>query len=104
MADEAAFEALVGRILAARPALQPLEAVLLAAVIEAQQDAGDGRRTGVDTGRLARRFEIEHALVRRSAAALSAAGWLTTAPRGGRSPALRLESALPDLLQTLEAG
>ncbi|QEL10143.1 hypothetical protein FY550_02675 [Kushneria phosphatilytica] len=102
MADEDAFEALVGRILDARPSLQPLDAVLLAAVIEAENETmSDTRRSSVDTGRLSRRFDIEHALVRRSAAVLEAQGWLSTTPRSGRSPALVLQSRLPDLMKAL---
>ncbi|OHV07652.1 hypothetical protein BH688_15740 [Kushneria phosphatilytica] len=63
MADEDAFEALVGRILDARPSLQPLDAVLLAAVIEAENETmSDTRRSSVDTGRLSRVVSISSML------------------------------------------
>ncbi|KFF48045.1 hypothetical protein GY26_16625 [Gammaproteobacteria bacterium MFB021] len=68
---------------AAHPELDPLALVLLAAL----RDVND---PPLSSARLSRHLGIEHALVRRAAAELEAAGWIATQARGGASPALGL--------------
>ncbi|MCM2972140.1 hypothetical protein [Larsenimonas suaedae] len=72
-----------------RSDLAPLEALIVTAL-----DDGVGR----DTGRLARAFELEHALVYRSALELERKAWVVSTARSGRSPGLAL--ALTDVART----
>lgn len=81
------IEALLRR----HPELIPLEAAILVALAAAESEQG----RALDTGRLAREFELEHALVRRAASALETRGWVTSETRSGRSPGLRLRLARP---------
>ncbi|ODC04548.1 hypothetical protein BFW38_14435 [Terasakiispira papahanaumokuakeensis] len=68
-----------------RPELTPLEALLLAVLMD--RSAINERQ---DTGRISRQLDVEHALVRRAAASLEAKGWLTSTSKSGKSPGLKL--------------
>ncbi|WP_251977629.1 MarR family transcriptional regulator [Salinicola avicenniae] len=77
---------------ASHPDLEPLAALVLLAV----RQFGEGRDArGVTTSLLSRKLGIEHALVRRAAADLEAAGFVAAVPAGGASPALRLTLVVP---------
>lgn len=79
-----------------RPELAPLEALVLAVLMD---------RSPIDTGRIARQFELEHALIRRASASLETKGWLTSESKSGKSPGLKLtlQTSPPDSL-TLSTG
>lgn len=72
-------------MMAAHPELEPLAVLVLVLV-----NSVEPKDEGVSTAQLARRLGIEHALIRRAAAELDTREWVTTAPVGGASPALRL--------------
>ncbi|WFF40707.1 hypothetical protein EVC62_03880 [Salinicola endophyticus] len=104
--DVAALERRFTALQAAHPELDPLAVLLLALL----RGAGPGKRAelaspdsahsaqprselsraGLSSAQLSRHLGIEHALVRRAAAELEAAGWIDTQARGGASPALWL--------------
>ncbi|WP_106476150.1 hypothetical protein [Phytohalomonas tamaricis] len=78
-------------LLCRHPNLAPLEAAILVALSIAQEKS----KKPLDTGKLAREFEVEHALVRRAAVALEIKGWLATEARSGKSPGLTLTLSRP---------
>lgn len=84
--DQAAILTQTQALIHQRPELAPLEALVLAVLMD---------RSPIDTGRIARQFELEHALIRRAAASLEAKGWLTSAIKSGKSPGLKLTLQTP---------
>ena len=68
------------------PELDGLEALLLASL----EDGARAGQTRLDSGRLSRRFDVAHALVRRSAASLEARGLIGIAERRGAGPGVWL--------------
>ncbi|MCJ2122509.1 hypothetical protein [Methylobacterium sp. J-077] len=82
--DEAAFVAALDRVTAAHPAMDPLEAGLLAAL-----DLG----LPGDSRAFARTFAVEHALVLRAVAALDEAGHVTVTARDPRTQRTRYNPA-----------
>ncbi|WP_353981009.1 MarR family transcriptional regulator [Salinicola endophyticus] len=81
--DPAALARRFTALQAAHPELDPLAALLLAALHDVAEPS-------LSSARLSRHLGIEHALVRRAAAELEAAGWIATQARVGASPALGL--------------
>ncbi|ARS53055.1 hypothetical protein [Kushneria konosiri] len=74
------------RLMQRHPQLEGLEALLL---VSLEDDAQAGRK-GLDSGRLSRRFDVAHALVRRSAASLEARGLIEITERRGAGPGVWL--------------
>ena len=74
----------------AHPELDTLAALVLLALRELPP-----AEKGMTSARLARRLDIEHALIRRACAELEDAGWISTQPAGGASPALRVALIKP---------
>ena len=74
------------RLMQHHPELDGLEALLLASLEEGAQ-AG---QTRLDSGRLSRRFDVAHALVRRAAASLEAHGLIEMTDRRGAGPGVWL--------------
>ncbi|PRY64965.1 MarR family protein [Vreelandella songnenensis] len=67
------------------PELDPLAALVLLALASSPSS-----EKGVSSALLARRLDIEHALILRACTTLEEAGWVSTQPAGGASPALRV--------------
>lgn len=74
----------------AHPELDTLAALVLLALGELSPV-----EKGTSSALLARRLDIEHALIRRACAALEDAGWVNTQPAGGASSALRVALIKP---------
>lgn len=74
----------------AHPELDTLAALVLLALGELSPV-----EKGTSSALLARRLDIEHALIRRACAALEDAGWVNTQPAGSSSPALRVALIKP---------
>ncbi len=70
------------------PELDPLAALVLLALASSPSS-----EKGVSSALLARRLEIEHALIRRACATLEDAGFLHIQPANGPSPVLRVHLA-----------
>lgn len=70
---------------AAYPELDTLAALVLLAL-----NASPPSEKGVSSALLARRLDIEHALIRRACTTLEEAGWVHSQPAGGASSALRV--------------
>lgn len=76
----------------AHPELDTLVALVLLALRELPST-----EKGVSSALLARRLDVEHALIRRACTTLEDAGWVSTQPAGGASPALRVALIKPPL-------
>ncbi|RUR35519.1 MarR family transcriptional regulator [Vreelandella populi] len=76
----------------AHPELDTLAALVLLALCELPPN-----EKGISSALLARRLDIEHALIRRACAELEEADWVSTQPAGGASPALRVALIKPPL-------
>ena len=73
---------------ASAPELDDTARIVLFAVREFGADSASAK--GVNTVRLAKQLDIEHALIRRAATELEANGYILSTSVGGASPALRL--------------
>lgn len=85
MANQQELQRALAALQDAHPELDTLAALVLLALRESPP-----AEKGISSALLARHLNIEHALIRRACAELEDAGWVSTQPAGGASPALRV--------------
>lgn len=85
MANQQKLQRALAALQDAHPELDTLAALVLLALRESPP-----AEKGISSALLARHLNIEHALIRRACAELEDAGWVSTQPAGGASPALRV--------------
>ncbi|MGP8289327.1 MarR family transcriptional regulator [Vreelandella zhanjiangensis] len=85
MANQQKLQRALAALQDAHPELDTLAALVLLALRESPP-----AEKGISSALLARHLNIEHALIRRACAELEDAGWVSTQPASGASPALRV--------------
>ncbi|WP_447530243.1 MarR family transcriptional regulator [Vreelandella sp. TE19] len=84
MPDDQDLNSALKALQRAHPKLDTLSALVLVALDRVAGEAA------LSTAQLARRLEIEHALIRRACAELETEGWVVIDPAAGPGPALRV--------------